>query len=122
MKTVKGFTLIEVLIVVVIIAVMAALIVPRMSAQRERGIVAEATQTLSAIRQSQEAYYLENGSYANNINLLALDIPVAAEWAFTTASSGTSTATRASGKPNENTNITLSAAGVWGGTHPMKPE
>lgn len=49
----KGFTLIEVLIVVVIIAVLAALILPRFMNQAERAVIAEAQQILGAIRRGQ---------------------------------------------------------------------
>lgn len=49
LKSQKGFTLIEVLIVVVIIGVLAALIVPRMTGQMEKAKVAEATQMLSVM-------------------------------------------------------------------------
>ena len=55
MKNKKAFTLIELLIVVVIIGVLAALILPRMLAQPERARIAEAMQYLGVIRRSQEA-------------------------------------------------------------------
>jgi prepilin-type N-terminal cleavage/methylation domain-containing protein len=46
----KGFTLVEVLIVVVIIAILAALTVPRMLAQTKRAVSAEATQMIGAMK------------------------------------------------------------------------
>ena len=49
----KGFTLIEVLIVVVIIAVLAALILPRFVGQTERAVIAEGQQILGAMRRGQ---------------------------------------------------------------------
>lgn len=49
----KGFTLIEVLIVVVIIAVLAALILPRFMNQAERAVIAEAQQILGAMRRGE---------------------------------------------------------------------
>jgi len=58
----KGFTLIEVLIVVVIIAVLASLLLPRMAAQTERAIAAEGLQTLGVIRRAQEQRAELNGS------------------------------------------------------------
>jgi len=49
----KGFTLIEVLIVVVIIAVLASLILPRFVGQTERAVIAEGQQILGAMRRGQ---------------------------------------------------------------------
>ena len=56
-NTKKGFTLVEVLIVVVIIAILAALIVPRMLAQTEKAKAAEALQVVGAIKRAAERYY-----------------------------------------------------------------
>lgn len=65
MKMQKGFTLIEILIVVVIIAILAALILPRFLQQPERAIIAEAQQTLGAIRRAQIANADLIGAAAN---------------------------------------------------------
>ena len=51
----KGFTLIEVLMVVVIIGVLAALIVPRFAAAPERAFAAEANQMLGSLKRAQMA-------------------------------------------------------------------
>ncbi|HNX68706.1 MAG TPA: prepilin-type N-terminal cleavage/methylation domain-containing protein [Candidatus Omnitrophota bacterium] len=66
----KGFTLIEVLIVVVIIAILASLILPRMTAQTQRARVAEGLQMVGAIKRAAErggsvsgAYPAPNGGY-----------------------------------------------------------
>jgi len=49
----KGFTLVEVLIVVVILAILAALILPRLLSQPERAVIAEAQQMLGRLRRAQ---------------------------------------------------------------------
>ncbi|OQA39842.1 MAG: Fimbrial protein precursor [Candidatus Omnitrophica bacterium ADurb.Bin314] len=64
----KGFTLIEVLIVVVIIAILAALILPRMTAQTERAAIAEAQQMLGTLRRAQATYIDSTGALGVAIN------------------------------------------------------
>ena len=51
----RGFTLIEILIVVVIMAVLAALIIPRMLTSPERAMVAEANQMIGAMVRAQQS-------------------------------------------------------------------
>ena len=53
---IKGFTLIEVLIVTVIIAVLAGLTIPRMLPRTESAFVAEAQQVLGNIKRAQLNY------------------------------------------------------------------
>jgi prepilin-type N-terminal cleavage/methylation domain-containing protein len=72
----KGYTLVEILVVVVIIGVMASLIMPRLTGQTEKARVAEAVNILSAMRRGQEAYFNENSDYLP----LSLRSP-ASEWA-----------------------------------------
>ena len=59
----KGFTLVEVLIVVVIIAILASLIVPRMLMQTEKAKSAEAFQMLGAIKRAGQMKFDFSGSY-----------------------------------------------------------
>lgn len=54
----KGFTLIELLIVMGIIAILAAIAVPRYYEVRERAYVAEMQSDLSELRIAQEAYHM----------------------------------------------------------------
>ncbi|MFH0985893.1 MAG: prepilin-type N-terminal cleavage/methylation domain-containing protein [Candidatus Omnitrophota bacterium] len=121
----KGFTLIEVLMVVAIIGVLAALVIPRYMGQGERGYVAEAAAMLSALRQGEVAYSLEN-SAAYTATTSALDVDISPSTKFTysvTTASSLVTATRAGGGTTySGTTITLGIdTGTWGGTHPFKP-
>lgn len=129
MNSKKGFTLTEILIVVVILGVLAALVLPRFMKQDERGIVAEAVANLSAIRQAEASFALEN-SGAYTATLANLDVDTSSSTKFSYAvdgTTGTATATRlpASGTCSStnfgNCTITLTAAGAWGGDHPFKP-
>jgi prepilin-type N-terminal cleavage/methylation domain-containing protein len=63
MISVTGFTLTEVLIVVAILGILASLALPRFFPSTEKARVSEAIGILSAIRQGEEAYWLENGVY-----------------------------------------------------------
>jgi prepilin-type N-terminal cleavage/methylation domain-containing protein len=60
-----GFTLIELMIVVVIMGVLAAVAIPSFIAYVYRARTTEATAFLAEIRQRQEAYRAEFGSYCD---------------------------------------------------------
>ncbi len=62
-KKVKGFTLVELLIVVIILAILAAIIVPQFSASTNDAKAAALQSNLSNIRSAIEFYYQEHGEY-----------------------------------------------------------
>lgn len=62
-----GFTLIELMIVVAIIGVLAAVAIPGFSAYVQRSKTAEAFQMLGEIRSRQESYRVEFGQYCGNL-------------------------------------------------------
>jgi prepilin-type N-terminal cleavage/methylation domain-containing protein len=59
----KGFTLVELAVVIVIIGVLAAFGVPQFLKSVERSKAAEAFNYLSALRAAQERYLAKNGFY-----------------------------------------------------------
>lgn len=60
----RGFTLIEIMIVVAIIAVLAAFAIPQYRDYVLRGQLIEASNGLSALRANMERYYQDNRTYA----------------------------------------------------------
>ena len=70
-----GFTLVELAVVIVIIGVLAAFGVPRFLKSVERSKAAEAFNYLSAVRDSQERYQAQNGTYADDVTKLDISFP-----------------------------------------------
>ena len=62
----KGFTLIELMIVVVIIGILAALAIPRFMQATTKSKQSEAKQILKQIYTMERTYRQENGNYGDN--------------------------------------------------------
>lgn len=65
MKRDKGFSLIELMVVVAVIGILAAVAVPAYGRYVQRGKIAEATTQLSGLRVRMEQYYQDNRTYLN---------------------------------------------------------
>ncbi|MDP8265119.1 MAG: prepilin-type N-terminal cleavage/methylation domain-containing protein [Candidatus Aceula lacicola] len=70
-----GFTLMEVILVVIIVAILAAVAIPQYSGIVERTRASEGVHVLGAILSSMERYHLENSAYTNNLGNLDVTIP-----------------------------------------------
>lgn len=67
MKSKKGLTLIELLIVIVIVGILAAVAIPMYSGYMERARRADAKTALEQLRASQEMRRAERGGYETNL-------------------------------------------------------
>lgn len=125
----KGFTLIELIVVVIIIGILATIAVPQYLKATERAIAGKAKNALALISQAEKLYRAENNTYINvgagsanavlggYVELNAVDSDT--HWTYTVTGATTSaflaTATRSSGA-NSGETYTVTEAGVWGGT------
>lgn len=102
MKKNQGFTLIELMIVVAIIGILAAIAVPQYNEYVTKSRMTEAFNTLSDLRTRMEQYYQDNRAY-NNGAACGVTMPTApAVTNFTYACALT----------NANQGFTLTATGV----------
>lgn len=87
----KGFTLLELMIVVIIVGILASLAVPRFIAATRKAKEAEARNILGVIRTSQIRYYLENRqTYSTDIDLLDCDLTTSQYYTYTAVDGGRS--------------------------------
>jgi prepilin-type N-terminal cleavage/methylation domain-containing protein len=100
----RGFTLVELAVVIVIIGVLAAFGVPRFRQAVERSKASEAYNYLSAVRSAQERYASRSGTYSNDPTYLDITFPAPKYFQI-----GTVTATEA------NWSLTLNRTGTSAG-------
>ena len=128
----KGFTLLELIVVIIILGVLSSIGIVQYTAVIEKGRKAEARASLGVLRKLELGRYLEYGLYGDLASLSA-GLPAAcnAQYYFSyacAAATGTCTATRcgAGGKPPDYTvavgglplayTIILDVAGTFSGT------
>lgn len=65
----SGFTIVELLIVIVVIGILAALVVTTFSGIQRKARDSERQTDINAVHSQVEAYYAQNGRYPTNANL-----------------------------------------------------
>ncbi len=73
-KNNEGFTMVELLVVIIILSVLAAMALPTYLNQAAKARQAEAKQTLGALLRSQQAYRLEHGAFSKDIGDLGIGV------------------------------------------------
>ena len=68
----KGFTLIELMMVIVIVGILASITVPMVMGHRKKAVLSEAVIVLGILRRAQRAYFMEHGEYYSGA---AVDMP-----------------------------------------------
>lgn len=69
----KGFTIIELLVVIVIIGILVALLLPNLFSAQQRARDAERKNDLKTVQQQLEAYYSDNNFYPEGMGELETD-------------------------------------------------
>ena len=105
----KGFTLVELAVVIIIIGILAAFAVPRFLDSVERSKAGEALNYLSAVRSAQERYQVRQGTYAADLTDLDIQMPTPKYFSVGTPDKG------GTGSLEDSWTLTLTRAGSAGG-------
>lgn len=78
-KTDEGFTLLELIVVVIMIGILAAIATPAYLNQSSRAKQAEGISNVGVMNNAQQAYYSERGRFALDLTELNIGIPAATD-------------------------------------------
>ncbi|MDP3559696.1 MAG: type II secretion system major pseudopilin GspG [Legionellaceae bacterium] len=66
MQQSRGFSLIEIMVVIVILGILASLVVPKIMSRPEEARLVKAKQDIQSIQNALDLYRLDNGSYPSS--------------------------------------------------------
>ena len=89
----KGFTLIELMIVVAIIGILAAIAIPNFLNMRKKAMSTEAKSNLGDLRTMEEAYRMEYGTYTASLTNIDYSQPAGARYTYSVASANAANTT-----------------------------
>lgn len=104
-KKSKGFTLIELMIVVAIIGILAAIAIPNFMNYQCKAKQTEAKSNLGSIRTNMEAYRAEHDTYNATLSSIGFATSGNPRYTYTVAGNTTSFTASASGTINNNQDV-----------------
>ena len=107
----SGFTIIEIIIVVVILGILASMVFPKIIGPNNRIMSSEGQHTLTVLLSAQKRYYLENSStYTGTYDNLDVTIPTSKYFNVPTAVDGTGGILATVSSKTANTGLTYTLA------------
>jgi type IV pilus assembly protein PilE len=119
----SGFTLIELMVTVAIIAILAAVAVPAYTDYVTRGKIPQATNNLAAMRVKMEQYFQDNREYPASCSAATVPKPDDDDFTYSCSGGGDAFTVTATGKGgmsgftytiNQNNVKTTEAPSAWG--------